>query len=140
MRRKKVAGRNVAIKTTGKIERVRDVPLCRWCGKKLRPLYESKLEEVRRTYEFEKEADARAIDGAQVSYNEKKKKWIVTTVHRRAARRKWLGKFGKDGNNFFCSDGCARHYALAVANATTNGEVRLLDATGQAVTFRQGAA
>jgi hypothetical protein len=132
-RNETVAGLRVTILCRGEIETVRGAPKCRWCGKSLRPKYitERKAEETKHHYD-------QRPKNVPTSFDRARQQWVVVSTAYRVARRTFEGCFGAYGDNRFCGLNCGRDYAVAIANAIANGELRLVDKMGKDVAIAKG--
>jgi hypothetical protein len=124
-RQETICGKTITIITRGEIETVRGAPKCRWCGKPLRPNYDTQRTAVERRHYFSKQPH-----GATV-FDEKRGQWVVVSTSYPVVRRVFLGSFGMYKDNHFCGLNCGRDFGFAIATALTEERARIVNLSGE---------
>jgi hypothetical protein len=127
-RHEMIGGSRVTIIKRGSVETVRGGPKCRWCGKPLRPKYQTERAPHETRHYFEKQPT-----NCPATFDEKRNQWLVTSVAFRIVRRTFEGSFGAYADNHFCGLNCGRDYALAVIERLSSQKLRLVDSSGNNV-------
>lgn len=125
-RHETIAGQRVTIIKRGHVETVRGGPRCRWCGKPLRPQYRTKRASETTDHYYSKQP--RDIPA---TYDADRQQWKVASTVFRVVKRVFQGSFGMYGDNYFCGLNCGRDYAVALTDALTKQQLRLVDKSGK---------
>lgn len=129
-RQETIAGHKITIITRGEIETARGGPKCGWCGKALRPSYQTDRAPVETKHYFDHEPK-----NVKATFDKSRNQWVVVSTAYRVVKRTFLGSFGAYKDNHFCGLNCGRDFGLAVAEALTRKQCRVVNKSGKEIAF-----
>lgn len=124
-RQESLGGHVIVIFKEGDVETVRNAPKCRWCGKSLRPNYDTERAPEEKRHYFDKKPPH-----GDAKFDEKRGQWFIVSTSYPVVRRVFLGSFGAYKDNHFCGLNCGRDFGLAVAEALSHERIRLVNKSG----------